>query len=100
VLANQADRAVDVLAGLGVKRDPGGARLCEVGHDAVDRFDHQVHVDRRVDAGPPQGLADERPDREVGHVVVVHDVEVHDVRAGVEHLTDFLAEARKIRRQD
>ena len=51
-----------------------------------------MHVNRRGDAVLPQRLADQRADGQVGHVVVVHDVEMHDVGAGGEHVVDFLAE--------
>ena len=58
-----------------------GAGLGEIRHDAVHRLHHQVHVERRL-AERPDRLAHHRPDGEVGHVVVVHHVEVHQVGAG------------------
>jgi hypothetical protein len=97
VLADEPDGAVDVLARLGVERDPGGARLREVRHDPVHWLHHQVHVDRRGDAGLAQRLADQRADRQVRHVVVVHHVEVHEVGTALEHRAHFRAEAREIR---
>ena len=48
LLADQRDRAVDVLARLGVEADVGRAGPGEVRDDAVDRAHHQVHVDRRL----------------------------------------------------
>ena len=84
----------------GWKRDVGRAGLGEIRNDAVDRLDHQVHVDRRGDAVLAQRLAHQRPDREVRHVVVVHHVEVDDVGAGGEHRCDFLAESREVGGQD
>ena len=65
MLADQLDRAIDVLARLRVERDPGGAGLREVRNDAVDRLHHQVHVDRR-DAVLAQRLAHHRADRQFG----------------------------------
>jgi hypothetical protein len=83
-----------------VKADEGGTRLREVGHQPVHRLDHEVHVDRRRDAMLAQRLADQRPDREVRDVVVVHHVEVDPVGAGREHGLALCAEAREIRGQD
>jgi hypothetical protein len=97
---DQLQRAVDVLAGLGVEGDVGGAGLGEVRDDAVHRLDHQVHVDGRGDAVLAQGLADQRADGQVGHVVVVHDIEVHDVGAGGQHVVDLLAELGEVGGQD
>jgi hypothetical protein len=98
--ADQPDRAVDVLARLGMERDVGGACLREIRHDAVDGFDHQVHVDGRRDARLAQCLTHQRADREIRHVVVVHHVEMDDVRARRQHGPHFLAEPREIGGQD
>src|SRR6185369_4022046 len=65
VLADQAEGAVDVLAGLGVEADDVRARLGEVGHDAVHGLHHEVHVDHRA-GERPDGLAHHGPDGEVG----------------------------------
>ena len=83
-----------------METDPGGARLRELRHEAVHGIDHQVDVDRRGDAVLAQGLADERPDREVRDVVVVHHVEVDPVGAGREHRVDFVTETGEVGRQD
>ena len=46
----------------------------------VDVVDHEVDVERaRRDS--LEGLDDRRTDREVGHEVAVHDVDVDEVRA-------------------
>ena len=70
------------------------------GNDAIDRLDHEMHVDRRRDAVLAQRFADERADREIRDVVIVHDVEVDEVRAGRNDGVDFLAEPREVGRQD
>jgi hypothetical protein len=46
------------------------------------------------------GLADQRADGQVRHVVVVHDVEVDDIRAGSQYIVDFLAEPGEVGGQD
>ncbi|MNC89932.1 hypothetical protein D3C83_59490 [compost metagenome] len=44
-------------------------------------------------------LAYQRADRQVGHVMVVHHVEMHEVGAGGDHVLHFLAQPGKIGRQ-
>ena len=81
LLADQRQRAVHVAAGLRVEADVVGAGLGEHGHQLVHRLDHEVHVDghRHVRA---DRRTDHRADGQVGHVVVVHHVEVDPVGAG------------------
>jgi hypothetical protein len=55
-----------------------------------------VHVDRRLDAMLAQRLAHQRANRQVGDIMVVHYVEVHDIGARGEHVIDFFAESREI----
>jgi len=59
-----------------------------------------MDVDRRGDAMLAQRLAHQRADGEIGHVVIVHHVEVDDVGAGGEHVVDFLAQPGKVGGQD
>jgi hypothetical protein len=92
----QAQRAVDVPARFRVKSNVRGTRPGEIGDDAIDRLDHQVDVDRRIDAVVAERLADERTDRQVRHEMIVHDVEMHDFRAGIEHVSDVLAEPGEV----
>jgi hypothetical protein len=56
-----------------------------------------MYIDGRLDSRLAQGLAHQGPDGEVGHVVVVHDVEVNPVGAGGEHRIHFLPQAGEIR---
>ncbi|MNE20922.1 hypothetical protein D3C80_1140650 [compost metagenome] len=78
----------------------GRACFDEVADDTVDRADHQVHVDGCRHAVLAQGGADHRADRQVGNVVVVHDIEMHDIGAGGENVVDFFAQASEIRGKD
>ena len=89
------DGAIDVITGFGMKRNVGGAGLCEVRHDAIDGLDHQMHVERRGDAVLAQRLADQRAYGEVGHVMVVHDIEMDHVGARGEHGVHFVARAAR-----
>jgi len=47
-----------------------------------------------------ESLAHARADGEVGHVVVVHDVEVDNVSAGSDHVVDLLAELGEVGGED
>ncbi len=99
MLADQGDGAVDVFGRLGMKADVSGAGMREIRHDAIDRTHHQVNIDRHRHSVLAQRGTDLRPDREVGHVMVVHHIEVHQVRAGANHRVHFRAEAGKVRGQ-
>src|SRR5262245_145636 len=96
--ADQLQSPVDVLGRLGMEADESGTRGGEVGNDAIDRLHHEVHVDRRLDAVLAQRLAHERADREIRHVVVVHYVEVDEIRAGRYDRVHLFAEPREIGR--
>jgi len=92
--------SVDVVGGLRVEGDEGGAGIGKVGDDAVDGGDHQMHVNGGGDAVIAQGLADHGANRQVGDVVVVHHIEVHDVSAGGQDVVHFLPELGKVSGED
>ena len=85
-----------MFAGFRVEGDVGGAGLDKVADDAVHRFHHQVNVDRGLDAVFPQCLAHHGADGQVGNIMIVHDVEMHDVGAGGEDIVDLLTQTGKI----
>jgi hypothetical protein len=80
-----------------MKAHDGGARLREVGDDAIDGLHHQVDVDgnRRVRL---DRRANERAYGQIGNVMVVHDVEVQQIGAGGNHGAHFLARRRSPQR--
>ncbi len=82
-----------------MEADDVGAGPGKVRDDAVDRLDHQVHVDGRPGERPDR-LAHHRADGQVRHVMVVHHVEVNEVRAGRNHSRHFFAQPREVGRQD
>jgi len=88
--AHELQRPVDVLRRLRVEGDEGGARVRELADDLVDRRNHQVDVNRRLNAVLAQGAAHHRADGQVGHVVVVHHVEVDRVGASSKHILNLL----------
>ena len=67
--------------GLEVEGDRCGAELGVLRRPAVGVGDHQVHVERNR-AGRLDALDHLRPEGQVGHEVVVHDIHVHEVRGG------------------
>src|SRR6185436_9897421 len=75
------------------------ARLGKGCDQAVDRLHHEVHIDGQLDVGA-QRRAYDRADRQVRHVVVVHDVEVNQVRARLRDRAHLLAQAGEIGRQN
>ena len=91
--------------GFGVEAHQIGARLGEGLRQGVHGLHHQVHVDGRRAAIGEHGmglerLAHHRPEGQVGHVMVVHHVEMDPVCAGGQDVADLLAQASEIGRQD
>ena len=76
--------------------DIGCTGFDEVADDAIDRADHQVHIDRRRHAIFAQSAANHRANGQVGHVVVVHHIEVDDVGTRGQHLVDVLTQSGEI----
>ncbi|ETH09940.1 transposase, IS481 family [Bordetella pertussis 2371640] len=95
VVADQRQRAVDVARGFRMESDDVGAGLGELRHDFVDRLDHQVHVDRHLHMGTDRGT-DHRSDGQVGHVMVVHHVEVNPVGARGDDVAHLFAQAGEV----
>ena len=92
---DQAYGAVDVLGCLGMERNDVGTRLGEIGNDAIDRFHHQVHVDRGAGERPDRS-AYERADRQVRHIMIVHHIEMDQVCTRRDDVIHFLAQAREV----
>jgi hypothetical protein len=91
--------AVEVRPGLGVDAEDVGAGVAERLQVGIGRRDHQmdVHRDLHVRA---QRLHHVRADGDVGDEVAVHHVDVQPIGARRLDRAGFLAETRKIRRQD
>ena len=52
-----------------------------------------------LDTEIAQRLADHRTDAQIGHIVIVHDIEVHDVSASIEHRGNVFAETSEVSRE-
>ena len=83
-----------------MKRNDAGARCGEIRHDAVNRLHHQMHVDGGGNTVFAQGFQHHRADGQVRHIVVVHDVKMHDIRTSSQHFRGVLTQAGKISRQN
>ncbi len=79
-----------------MERHVAGAGIDEIADQAIHRLDHQVAVDRRGDAVLAQRLAHHRPHRQVGHVMVVHDIEMDDVGPRRQHVLDLLPQTGEV----
>jgi hypothetical protein len=69
----------------------------EIANDTIDWLYHQVHIDWRSDTMITESLANTRTDCQVGHVMVVHDIEVNNVSTGCNHVVHFLAQLGEVR---
>src|SRR5690606_9571519 len=93
---DQLQRTVDVLSRFRVESNVAGTGFDEVTNDAVHRANHQMHIDRRGNAVFAQCRTHHRADGQVRDVMVVHDIEVHDVCACGENRVDFLAQTGEV----
>ncbi len=77
-----------------------GARFGEIRHDAVNRLHHQMDVNRGGNAVIAQRFQHHRPDGQIGHIVVVHNVEMDHIRAGCQCIRSVFTQAGEIGRQN
>ena len=86
------------VAELDVHGAPVGTRVGEVLEELPRIVDHEVTIEVEVGA-LAQRLHDRWPDREVGHEVAVHHVDVEEVRLGGDAF-DVVGELGEVGRQD
>ena len=97
--ADQLDRAVHMRAGFGMHGDDIGSR-CGKGFDIdIDRADHQMDVER-LGGVRAQRLHHHRPDREVGHEMPVHHIDMDPVRPGCVNRPHLFAQPREVGREN
>ena len=89
-----------MLAGFRVEGDIAGAGFGKHADQFIHRADHQVHVDGGGDAVVAQGLADHGADGQVGHVMVVHHVEMDHIGAGRQHRVALFPKTGKVGGKD
>ena len=87
---------------LDLDEDAVGAGVGELVDLALGALDHEVDLEDRARVVDlvAQGLDDDRPHRDRRDEVAVHDVDVDDLGAGLEHRADLLAEPREVGGQD
>jgi len=78
-----------------VEGDDVGARLGKIRNDAINGFDHQVHVNWRAGMRT-DGFANQRSDCQIGDVMVVHHIKMNDVGARSDDVADFLAQTGEV----
>jgi preprotein translocase subunit SecB len=99
MITNQLQAPIDVIRGLGVKRNKVGSSLGKIDNQSIHRRNHQMHVNRDGDMGTHR-RTDHRTHRKVGHVVIVHDIKMQQVGARRLHCPDLFAQPRKVSRED
>ncbi|MNO72664.1 hypothetical protein D3C76_636180 [compost metagenome] len=97
---DQLHGTVQVQGCLGMNRNVIGACLGEGLDHAVHRRHHQVHIDRRGNTVAAQGLAELRAHGQVGHIVIIHDIDMDDIGTGGQHLLGLLSQPGEIGRQN
>ena len=83
-----------------MKADHAGTGISKHTDERVDGLNHEVHVDGRRDAVVAKGLTHHGTNREIGNIVIVHDIKVHPVGARGQYLLHLLAETREISRKN
>ena len=79
---------MQVASGLPVHDDLKGAGLGVGEGLGVGIVDHQVNVERPC-GNPPQRLDHRQAERQIGHEVPIHDVDVQSIRASGLAATDL-----------
>ena len=94
-----------MIGGFRMKRNNIGTRLGKIRHDPVNRFHHQMHVNRHSAAIGTLRMRAYRcahhwTDGEIGHVMVIHYVEMNDIGTRVNHGTNLFAQTGKVSRKN
>ena len=98
--ADQLQGAINMLTGFRMEGNVGGARRCKIRNNAVDRLDHEMNINRGGDAVLAQRGAYQRANGQIGDVMVIHHIKVHDIGARGEHVVDFFTQAGKVSREN
>ena len=95
MVPDQGQRAVRVTRGFRVECDDVGPGFGELRDNVVNRFDHQVDINRGCRVGA-YGLTDHGADCQVGNIMVVHDIKMDPVCAGIDDIAHFFAKSGEI----
>ena len=83
-----------------MKGNDAGTSGSEIRHNAIDGFHHQMYVDRGGNAVVTQGFQHHWPNRQIGNIVVIHDVKMHDICTRCQGFCGIFTQAGKISRQN
>jgi hypothetical protein len=97
---DQLEGSIDVFSGLRVEGDVRGSSIDEICDGLVDGGHHKMDINRSGDTVITKGLAHHRSNRQVWHVVIVHDIKVNNISSGFQHVVNFATEPGKIGRKD
>ena len=95
MIPDKAQTAVYVPGGFGMERDDIGPRFGKHGDQAVNWFTHQVDINGRGGMRA-NGFANHGADGQVGDIMVVHDIKMDPVGAGLDDIANFFAQTGKI----
>ena len=84
-----------MTARLRVESDDVGASFGKQRNQRIYRLHHQVHIDTDLHVRT-NGFAHQWANREVGHVVVVHHVKVHQISTGTFNDTHLFAQTGEV----
>ena len=90
---------MDMRARFGMDGDDIGPGLGKRGDERIDRGNHQVNIER-LGGVRTQRLNHHRADREVGHEMPVHHIDMNPVRPGGITRAHFFAETGEVSGQD
>ena len=94
-LANMAQRAMQMVARLGMDDQHLAASLDIQVREFVRLFDHEVSFERPV--GPVANRGDDvGSERKVGHETAIHDIELETIDTGLVEGDDLVAEAAEV----
>ena len=86
---------MQVRTGFDMDREIGRARFGELPDECVRVRHHQVDVERQG-SDLVEGFDDGRSDGQVRNKVAVHDIHVHQIRAGLLDSGDLISQMREV----
>ena len=100
ILFDELQRAIHMFRRFRVEGDDTGSRSGKIRHDTVNRLHHQMDVNRRGNTVVTQRFKHHRANGQIRNVVVIHNVEMDDIRARRECFCSVFTQAGKIGRQN
>ena len=86
-----------MAAGFGMEGNDIRPRFGKGNNQIVHRLHHQVNVYRHRSIRFQRG-AHHGAESQIGHIMIVHHIEMNQIRPGLDNTADFLAQSGKIGR--